>query len=145
MTQINPPTQPDDEPIKLEIDDLEPIVLEQPIDEEPIVLVEEDEEPISLVEPSENNGDHVSIVHKKKQETDEQKFTRPLKKSASGATRCRLFHSKLAQNALAVMERQINEWIDGDEDIDIKHVGHVVGNIQTKTSTEENIFVMVWY
>jgi len=70
-------------------------------------------------------------------------FKRPMNLNGTGATRCRVFHSKIAEAPLQVMENHINEWIDAEE-IEVKHVGHVVGAMQGK-STEPNIIVIIWY
>lgn len=70
-------------------------------------------------------------------------FKRPMNVKGTGATRCRVFHSKVAEAPLQVMENHINEWLDAEE-IEVKYVGHVVGAMQGK-STEPNVIVLVWY
>ena len=78
-----------------------------------------------------------------KQLRDITEFRRPLNVTGQGATRCRIFHSKLSAASLDSMQDQINEWIDGDE-IEVKQVGHNIGILQGKIN-EENIFVTIWY
>jgi hypothetical protein len=73
----------------------------------------------------------------------EVKFRRGLNATGAGATRCRVFHSKLTVAALQHMTGQINEWIDAGE-VEIKHVSEVVGIMEGKT-LEPNIIVTVWY
>jgi len=77
-------------------------------------------------------------------EIDKRKqFKRTPVNTGSGAVRCRIFHCKVAESSMENMENQINAWLD-DADIDIKHVGHIVGALEGK-HTEPNIIVMVWY
>ena len=73
----------------------------------------------------------------------EREYKRDLNVTGQGATRCRLFHSRIALAPLEHMEKTINEWID-DNEIEVKNVGHVIGVMMGKTR-EENLFVMVWY
>ena len=70
-------------------------------------------------------------------------FKRALNVTGQGATRCRMFHARMAAAALEHMESQINQWLDS-ENIEIKHVGQVIGVLEGK-SPEPNFFVMVWY
>ncbi len=116
-------------------------------DEQPISLEggdDDEEESISLVEPSDESrkdmrtfGASAVAVHEKKQ------FKRPLNLTGKGATRCRIFRSKIAATPLEYMEEQINDWLDGEE-IEVKHVGQVIGILEGKRS-EPNMLVMVWY
>lgn len=68
---------------------------------------------------------------------------RPLNLTGHGATRCRVFYSKIAVAPLEHLETQINDWLDGDK-IEVKQVGHVIGNMVGKTA-EPNLIVMVWF
>jgi hypothetical protein len=70
-------------------------------------------------------------------------FKRALNVTGHGATRCRVFRSRIAAAALDFMEGQINQWLDSDK-IEIKHVGHVIGTMEGKTP-EPNVIVMVWF
>jgi hypothetical protein len=70
-------------------------------------------------------------------------FQRTPNVTGQGAIRCRIFHSKIAEGPLSYMQNQINEWIDG-EDIEVKHVGHMVGDLEGKTK-EPNVIIMIWY
>ena len=70
-------------------------------------------------------------------------FKRPLNADGSGATRCRLFHSKIAVASLEFMEHQINEWLDAEK-IEIKHVSQIIGTMEGKRP-EPNLMVIVWY
>ena len=75
--------------------------------------------------------------------THKQEFKRELNLSGKGATRCRIFNAKIAEGPMLHMEGTINEWLD-DEEIEVKHVGHVIGVLEGKRS-EPNLIVMVWY
>ena len=70
-------------------------------------------------------------------------FTRAVNNDGTGATRCKLFHSKIADAPLKVMEAHINEWLDGDQ-IEAKSTDTCIGTMQGKSS-EPNIIVMIWY
>jgi hypothetical protein len=125
----------DDEPLSLSADQ-----------DQPAGGAEAEEEPIRLVDHAES-GDTASGVkafgaaagraHRERQ------FQRPLNKTGTGATRCRVFHSKISEASLEYMQGQINEWLDAGE-IEVKQVGHLVGTLEGKTPTP-NIFVFVWY
>jgi len=126
--------EPDDEPVQLE-------------DDEPISLAGDDEEPISLVDSSEESGfvpGGVKAFGVAGGDLAEKKeYRRALNADGSGATRFRVFHSKIAIASLEFMENQINDWIDGDQ-IEVKQVGHVIGTMEGKRP-EPNLLVMVWY
>lgn len=70
-------------------------------------------------------------------------FSRPLNLTGTGATRCRVFYSKISPPSLEYMENQINQWIDGDK-IEVKHIGHLIGGMEGKTVVP-NVIVVVWY
>ena len=70
-------------------------------------------------------------------------FRRPLNLTGAGATRCRIFHTKIAVGPIEYMQRQINEWIDTDQ-IEVKHINEVVGVLEGKRA-EPAIIVTVWY
>ncbi len=131
----------DDGPISLDDgdDDAEPIELDDASDEdEPIKLVEEDEdaEPTDFGAGVKTFGVDADAAHKRE-------YKRSLNTDGSGATRCRIFHSKIAQAPLENMESQINDWLDGDE-IEVKQVGHIIGTMEGKRP-EPNLMVIVWY
>jgi len=113
-------------------------------EDEPISL-DDDEEPISLVA---SNGDSDSEGLGLKtigaaESVKETKFTRPVNADGTGATRFRIFHSKISLAPLENLEHSINEWIDGDK-IEVKQVGHLIGTMEGKRP-EPNLLVMVWY
>ena len=70
-------------------------------------------------------------------------FKRSLNLTGQGATRCRIFRTRVAVAPLEFMVNQINEWLDSEQ-IEIKHVSEVVGVMEGKTP-EPNLILMVWY
>jgi len=106
------------------------------------------EEPIRLVDTETGEGAEAKRAVKAfgaaaAQGTKKAQFSRELNLPGTGATRCRIFHSKIQLSSLEYMETQINEWLDGEK-IEIKHVGHVIGTMEGKRP-EPNMVVMVWY
>jgi hypothetical protein len=135
----------DDEPISLEPeseDENKPIFMAEEPEEEP---EEVDEEPLTLVEEPTGEGGGVQAIGAAaaKAVSHKKDFKRSLNITGSGATRCRVFHSKVADSSLLHMENMINEWIDSEE-IEVKHVGHLTGTMVGKKA-EENVIVVVWY
>ncbi len=112
-----------------------PISLSGGTGDDPIRLVDSDieEQPVLRV-----IGDAAQSTAKKRFD-----FKRSMNHTGQGATRCRVFHSKISASSLDYMESQINEWLDG-EDIEVKNVGHVIGTLEAKTP-EPNVIVIVWY
>lgn len=106
---------------------------------------EQEAEPISLVDSDSEGG--ASQVRRLAGLDERMKgikeFRRPVNLTGTGATRCRVFHTKISATSLKGMEDQINEWLDSEE-IEVKHVGHNIGMLQGK-SAEENLIVTIWY
>lgn len=107
----------------------------QRAEEEPISLVEEGE--VSSAADMRAFGAVAAAAEKK------IKFKRPLNVTGEGATRCRVFHSKIAPAPLSNMVQAINEWLDSDK-IEVKHVGHIIGVMEGKRP-EPNLIVIVWF
>lgn len=76
--------------------------------------------------------------------SDEIKFRRPTLTSVPQATRCRTFHAKLNEASIAYLDRMINEWADGHDDIEIKFATSTVGVFEGKHS-DPNLIVTVFY
>jgi hypothetical protein len=115
-------------------------------DEEPLSIEGGEEEPLGLVESAQKEGKtQVRAFGGPRAATarKEEQFKRPLNVTGQGATRCKVFHSKIAVPSLEFMENQINEWLDGEK-IEIKAVGQVIGTMEGKTPVP-NLIVMVWY
>ncbi len=75
---------------------------------------------------------------------DDSHFTRPLLGPGEGATRCRTFHAKLNDGAVAFMNRQINEWADAHPEIVIKFASTTMGVWEGKKS-DPTLIVTVFY
>jgi hypothetical protein len=102
----------------------------------------EEEETLSVTE--ENSGRSISHNASLSGDIPEgHKFSRPMRKTGVGATRCHIFRSKISVPAIESLEEHINEWLDSD-DIDVKEIGHLVGKMHGKTD-EDCIIVMAWY
>ena len=70
-------------------------------------------------------------------------FRRKLNLDGSGATRCKMFHSKIADAPLKHVESMINEWAD-ENDVEIKFVTQTIGVLEGKRA-EPNLLMFVWY
>jgi hypothetical protein len=68
---------------------------------------------------------------------------RPLNLNGQGATRCKIYHSKIAAPSLEFLEQQINQWVDGEK-VEIKHVSQVIGVMEGKALVP-NLIVTIWY
>ena len=115
---------------------------------DPAQVPMDDDEPISLVEESDSDGasDGVSMVRQRGtglRKSQEVTFKRPLNLTGAGATRCRLFYSRIAIESLENMQMRINEWVD-ENDIEIKHVGQDLAVMEGK-NPKPNLIISVWY
>ena len=72
------------------------------------------------------------------------KFKRHLQHNERGAIRCRIFHAKLNDGALHFMQDQINDWIDENPEVDIKHLSTNVGVVEGKSS-EPHLVITLFY
>lgn len=142
---VNPepvPADPDEpaiiEPLPSDPDDDRVVIPPEPVEEEV-------EEPLTLIEDFDDSGPSKVKAREAGSPLDADmiEFKRKPNVNGTGAIRCRMFHSRMALAPLGHMQSNINEWIDNNE-IEIKHVGHVIGLMEGK-SPEPNIFVMVWY
>jgi len=139
----------EDAPIPVEDD--APIPIEE---DAPIPIEEGDLEPLPLEGEQEGVGSekasaqssskiHAFGSHTVSAQAKQRQFKRALNMTGTGATRCKLFHSKLTVAALDHMIEQINDWLDENE-VEVKFVGQVVGTMEGK-ALEPNIIVTVWY
>lgn len=133
------PINPDDlgpepEPIPIDPDDLESAEEEEEEELEPLALEDDDGE------------DHSHLIQQfgagLGAKTDKQ-YKRPLNLTGQGATRCKVFHSRIADGPITYMEEQINEWLDNN-DVEVKYVSQTVGVWEGKKS-EPNLIVSLWY
>lgn len=75
---------------------------------------------------------------------DDTKFRRPLRPDKPGSTRCRVFHCKLSEGALDFMLAQINEWLDGNDQVVVKSMNSSIGPFEGK-HTEQHLIITVFY
>ena len=113
------------------------------------INIPDEEEPISLEGDSLTEGGEAKPTAVKTFGTATNKLgptkelTRKVNVTGAGATRCRVFYSKVSIAALVHMEQQINEWLDANH-YEVKHVSQVIGIMEGKTQ-EANLIVTVWY
>lgn len=109
-------------------------------DDESIPLA--DEEPVELISAGDDSH-KIKRIGGAGDAARKADFKRQLNVTGQGATRVRLFTSKISALSLSAMERQMNEWLDSQH-IEVKHVSHAVGTMQDKIK-EENLIFFVWY
>lgn len=63
--------------------------------------------------------------------------------TGTGACHVRTFHSKLNNEALAYMDRTINEWLDAHPEYEVKFVSSTVGELSGKLK-EPNLICQLW-
>jgi hypothetical protein len=103
-----------------------------------------DDEPVELAAADRTGDSHkIKRIGAAADTSRKSDFKRPLNFDGHGATRVRLFCSKISTSSLLAMERQINEWLDGEQ-IEVKHVAQAIGTMQDKVK-EENLIFYVWY
>ena len=75
---------------------------------------------------------------------DTSGLKRPLSPNSPWATRCRTFHAKLNDGAIAYMNREINEWVDKNDDVSIKQATSTIGVYEGKRQ-DPHIIVTVFF
>ncbi|HUN82655.1 MAG TPA: hypothetical protein VMV81_14215 [Phycisphaerae bacterium] len=75
---------------------------------------------------------------------DESHLKRSVASANEPATRCRTFHSKLTPAALAHMDEQINDWLDNNPGIFMKHITATVGPFEAK-HVEQHLILNIFY
>jgi hypothetical protein len=71
-------------------------------------------------------------------------YRRPLRKDSNNATRCKTFHCKLADGPMMFLNEQINEWVDGDDDIEIKFATSTIGVVEGK-HVDPHLIITIFY
>jgi len=110
-------------------------------------ITQQEEEPIHLEEELPEEAPHAEVKafgagHNVPHKTDSQ-YKRKLNLTGQGATRCKVYFSKIAPPSLEFMENQINHWLDSEQ-IEVKQVSQVIGVMEGKTP-QPNLIVLVWY
>lgn len=75
---------------------------------------------------------------------DEAGLDRQPDAAATTATRCRTFHAKLNEGAVAFMNRQVNEWADSNPNITIKFATSTIGVFEGKKA-DPHLILTVFY
>jgi hypothetical protein len=106
----------------------------------------QDEEPISLVAEDEITPEERPQVRTIGRAVTSQshEYHREVNTAGAGATRCRMFHARIAAEAMEHLQERINEWLDEHEEVVVKHVETVVGTMEGKTP-RPNLIVVIWY
>ncbi|NLX20280.1 MAG: hypothetical protein GXY55_01235 [Phycisphaerae bacterium] len=73
-----------------------------------------------------------------------REYRRPLTVTGTGATRVRVFHSKMSDAAIRHLEDAVNEWLDSDPQIEVKHITTTVGVWEGK-HPDPNFILTVFY
>jgi hypothetical protein len=63
--------------------------------------------------------------------------------TGQGAIHVKTFHGKLTEDALAYMDRQINEWLDAHPEYEVKFISSSIGEFSGKIR-EPNLICQVW-
>jgi hypothetical protein len=139
------PVQPEPVPIPSEPVSLEPASEPVPVSPQEVEPAGDADEPISLVESDDEDGMSKIRARKAGSPLDQAKleYKRQVNLNGTGATRCRIFHARIAEAPLGHMQNTINEWLDANE-IEVKQVGHLIGIMEGKTP-EPNLLTVVWY
>ncbi len=111
-----------------------------------------DLEVISLVddEPAPRRGKGESQIRSFASESqvgaayDDEGLDREVDPRSPTATRCRTFHAKLNEGAVAFMNRQVNEWTDTSPDVTIKFATSTIGVFEGKKA-DPHLILTVFY
>lgn len=135
------------QPVPIEIEPISPdeALEPTPVKTEDVKPAEDRDEPLSLVETGEEDG--MSKIHARSAgsplDGDKYDYARQLNVNGTGATRCRVFHCRIAEAPIERMQGIINEWLDSEQ-IEVKQVGHLIGTLEGK-NPGPNLIAMVWY
>jgi hypothetical protein len=76
-------------------------------------------------------------------EAHEEKWSRTPNTTGTGAIHVKSFHCKLTGDSLKYLDEQINEWLDGHPQYEVKSVTTSIG-LWTGKLKEPNLIVNVW-
>ncbi|MCB9846576.1 MAG: hypothetical protein H6811_11405 [Phycisphaeraceae bacterium] len=74
----------------------------------------------------------------------EDEWNRTPNATGTGAIHVKSFHCKFTEEALAMIDGQINEWLDAHPQYEVKFVTTVKADWKTKIGTEPAMIVQVW-
>ena len=108
------------------------------------VIALADEEPVSPKGKSETHFKAIGGDAQASAVFDDSGLKRPLDPKDPAATRCRTFHAKLNEGAVAFMSRQLNEWTDSSPDVTIKFATSTIGIFEGKKA-DPHLILTVFY
>ena len=117
-----------------------PLPIEQ-FNDDPIEL-EGGNEAIEVDAGDSSGGSKIQTFGTKKSHADQ--WDRTPNVTGKGAIHCKVFHCKLREDALEYIEGQINQWLDSHPEYEVKYVTSSIGELKTKTMTEQALFLTVW-
>lgn len=71
-------------------------------------------------------------------------YRRPLNRLGTGASRIRIWHCKLSDGPLAVLNQQINEWLEAHPDVEVKFATTTIGEWEGRRS-EAQFIITLYY
>jgi hypothetical protein len=74
----------------------------------------------------------------------ERNWRRALRPTTATATRCKTFHAKLNDASLGNLGDQISEWVDAQDDVEIKFASTAVGVVEGKHA-DQHLIVTIFY
>ena len=129
------------EPLVAGLDDTDVQAQAEQEEDEPISLIDEPEQKVETESKIRSFGE--GGITAGQGVVDTSGLKRSLLKGAA-ATRCRAFHAKLSDAAVAYMNNQINEWVDSDPEIEIKFATSTIGVFEGKHA-EQNLIITIFY
>ncbi|MCK6456285.1 MAG: hypothetical protein L6Q92_07115 [Phycisphaerae bacterium] len=115
------------------------------------------EEPIQLISDSERSsgddssklvvegGNRIQTLGARGTFHTGQQYKRALAGTEFGASRVRTFHARISQGAMAHLDSIINEWLEANPDIYIKHATATVGLFEAKQHTEHHLIITLFF
>ncbi len=71
-------------------------------------------------------------------------YRRPLNRLGTGASRIRIWHCKLSDGPLSVLNQQINEWLEVHPDVEVKFATTTIGEWEGRRS-EAQFIITLYY
>ena len=112
-----------------------------PMDDDQPIEIDADH-PIDIDEDAPSSGAEIQTFGSK--ERHDTHWHRTPNVTGTGAIHCKIFHAKLREDALEYLEIQVNQWLDEHPEYEAKFVTTSVGQLKTKTMTEDAIFMTLW-
>ena len=116
--------------------------------DEPIALAIEDDSDESGPAPSRIQafgGSGISSSTTYGSVVADRQYNRSLLRDSPNATRCRTFHCKLTDSSMAHLNEMINEWVDANEDMQVKFATSCIGMVEGKSSNDAHLIVTIFY